>query len=294
MKRIVALSIIAMMIVMLGAPVAFGSTFKVETTSPKDDAEGMALDNLGIKITFSEEVYSEENEKINTKACKLIEIEETEEEDGTVTKKDGQEIPLLVVFDPKNKNSIMALADGSGDKAIKSNVEYRFELDESFVSADGDTLGESTVINFRTQNTSTTMGISVVMMVVMVVGMVFFTTRSQKKKAEKEEKEKSNPAGVNPYKEAKATGKSVEEIVAREAKKKAKEEEKKKRQAEENKVEIASDNIRVAKPRPISAAGATYKHPVKEKPAPKKAQSSNKKNQGNNKKPQNKKGGKKK
>ncbi len=290
MKRIVALSIMAMMIVMLAAPVAFASTFKVTSISPKDDAKGMALDNLGVKVTFSEEVYSEKNEKVNTKACKLIEIEETEHEDGEITKKDGQEIPLLVVFDPENKNSMMALADGSGKKAIKSDVEYRFELDESFVSADGDTLDESTVINFRTQNTSTTMGISVVMMIVMVVGMVFFTARSQKKKAEKDAKEKNNTSGVNPYKEAKTTGKSVEEIVAREAKKKAKANEKKKRQEEENKVEIASDNVRVAKPRPISAVGAKYKHPVKEKPAPKtkKAQQTNKK------KPQNKKGGKKK
>ena len=61
------------------------------------------------------------------------------------------------------------------------------------------------------------------MMGVMIVGMVFFTSRSAKKEAEKQRQESKKSETVNPYKEAKKTGKSVEEIVRKDAARKAKE-----------------------------------------------------------------------
>jgi hypothetical protein len=104
------------------------------------------------------------------------------------------------------------------------------------------------------------MTVSMVMMGVMVVGMVYFTSRTAKKEAEKAKVEKEE--AVNPYKLAKETGKSVEEIVALEQKKKekkAQKDAKKQRQKEENKVEISKDNKRVSKRRPISEGGSEYK-----------------------------------
>ena len=273
MKRIVTLSILAMMVVMLMAPMAFADTFKVVETSPSDNAKGVPIDNVGLKVTFSENVYSKKYEESNAKACKLIEVKEVEDKDGKIVKKDGPKIPVLVVVNPEEQNTMMVLADGKEEKAVASDKSYRFEIDENFKSADGSTLQEELKVSFKTQNTNTTMMISMGMMVVMVVGMVIVTSKSAKKEAEKKEKDKEHV--VNPYKEAKATGKSVEEIVAREAKKKAKLEEKKKRQKEENKKEIASNNIRVSKPRPISAAGATYKHPINKKTPPKQKQGTN-------------------
>ncbi len=289
MKRIVTLTIVAMMMLMTMAPVAFADTFSVEDTSPHDGTTGAAIDNFGLKIYFSENIYLEKNEESNSKTFSLIEIKETENEDGEVTVKDGEKIPVIGVYNPEDPTVLMVLATGSGDKAIKSDTSYRFELSENFKSADGDVLGEDLTVSFRTQNSNTTMITSFVMMAVMIVGMVFFTARSAKKQAEKDGKQKEQT--VNPYKEAKATGKSVEEIVAREAKKKAKEQEKKKRQKAENKVELGSGNIRVSRKRPISEVGITYKHPVKKKveekkQAQKKSQSSGNKNK---KKPQNKK-----
>ena len=62
--------------------------------------------------------------------------------------------------------------------------------------------------------------------------MVFFTVRSTKKAQEKENEEKKKTEGVNPYKEAKRTGKSVEEIVAKDNRKKKKREEAEARQRE--------------------------------------------------------------
>ena len=69
---------------------------------------------------------------------------------------------------------------------------------------------------------------------------------------------------VNPYKVAKKTGKSVEDIVAKDQKKKEKSASalaRKERHKRENKVEISSNNMRVSAPRPISEAGSTYKRP---------------------------------
>lgn len=104
-------------------------------------------------------------------------------------------------------------------------------------------------------------------MVLMMVGMIFFTTRSAKKAMEKTEETKDVYVPINPYKEAKRTGKSVEEVVAEEKKRKAKfEAAAAKKHAEEQalieqikKEEAKKYNKRVAGRRPISAAGSDYK-----------------------------------
>jgi hypothetical protein len=146
-------------------------------------------------------------------------------------------------------------------------------------------LSEEYKTSFKTLNPSTSMWISMGMMGVMVVGMVFFSTREAKKQREKAEPDKREKS-VNPYKEAKRTGKSVEEIVAAEEKKKAKNAAKRERQRAENKVEIASSNIKVKKRAPISAVGLKYKDPKPkqktkaEAEAAKKAAQGGKKNTG--------------
>jgi hypothetical protein len=115
--------------------------------------------------------------------------------------------------------------------------------------------------------------VSMGMMVAMIGGMLFFGMRDTKKKAEEEKngKKKASYESVNPYKEAKRTGKSVEEIVAEDQKKKekfeakeAKEEAKeaaKRARHEKEEDEGANSNLRVPRPRPISEAGSTYKAP---------------------------------
>ena len=111
----------------------------------------------------------------------------------------------------------------------------------------------------------------VVCVLLPIVGMIFFSSRSAKKAMEKEKEEKGKSETVNPYKEAKRTGKSVEEIVEKDKKRKAKQAEaEEKRKAEEKKIqeEVAEklrkeSNKRVSKARPISAAGSTYKVEVK-------------------------------
>lgn len=248
MKRIGARILLAMLLVMMTTTsFAFAATFAVEETSPKDGDTGMAIDNMGAKIRFTQPVYSEDNEAANAKLCKLVDA-------------DGKTVPIRVVFNPKEPTVMLVLADTANGAKIAGSTEYTLTVGADFTAANGATLGEPLELTFKTLNPSTSMTVSMVMMGVMVVGMVYFTSRTAKKEAEKAKVEKEET--VNPYKLAKETGKSVEEIVALEQKKKekkAQKDAKKQRQKEENKVEIANDNKRVSKRRPISEGGSEYK-----------------------------------
>ena len=247
MKRLGAIISLALLLVLFTTSFAFAAPFSVIATSPKDGDTGMAIDNMGVKVEFSQSVYSKELKAENTKQCKLVDA-------------DGKTVPVRVVFNPRDTHILLVLADTANGAVIKGSTKYTLTVGPEFAAADGTLLGEELTVEFETLNPSTSMTTSMVMMGVMVVGMVFFSTRTAKKEAEKAKVKKDE--AVNPYKGAKETGKSVEEIVAMEQKKKEKKsqkEAKKQRQAAENKVEIASNNMRVSKPRPISAGGSQYK-----------------------------------
>ncbi len=280
MKRVGILVSLSLLIILCSTAFASAAAFRVDETSPKDGQTGMSVDNMGVKIHFTEDVYSKDNQKANAKLCKLLDSK-------------GKAVPLRVVFNPKDKKVVMVLADTEKGAKINGSTRYTLTIGAGFVSDDGQTLDKEEKVTFETLNPRSSTTVSMVMMGVMIVGMIFFSSREAKKQLQKDPNAKKET--VNPYKEAKRTGKSVEEIVAAEEKKKEKEKakrEKKKKQEEENKVEIASDNIRVSKPRPISAAGSSYKPARARKKTEQAANAgqSNKKNQQN----KNRKKGKKK
>lgn len=276
MKRLGAIFCLIIFALSMSMTVALaaGTGLKVKEVYPKDGAEDMAMDNMGFKVYFNEEVY--DNKKNNAKMCHIIDSK-------------GKEVPSIAVCNPKEKSVMMVLADTNNKKTkIKGKSKYTLKIDEGFKADNNQVLDAEFTSSFKTLNPSTSMWVSMGMMGVMVVAMVFFTTKEMKKQNEKQPaqgKTKAREKTVNPYKEAKRTGKSVEEIVAAEEKKKAKRKAKQERQKKENKVEIASDNIKVAKKRPISAVGIKYKDPAPKEP-PKKQ---NNKNQGNKNKGGNKK-----
>ena len=103
------------------------------------------------------------------------------------------------------------------------------------------------------------------MMFVMFGGMFFFTSRQMKKQQEKNQDTRPvKEEAFNPYKEAKRTGKSVQEVIAAHEKEQAKKAAKAakkaaKHDAEEEYEEIEDNgNHKVKGPRPISAAGSTF------------------------------------
>ena len=114
---------------------------------------------------------------------------------------------------------------------VKNNSEYKLVIEKDFVDDNGNTLGKETTVSFKTFNQTLNTTINMVMMVIMFGGIMVVTIRQQHNKDDddKVEKEKSGESTFNPYKEAKKTGKSVEEVIAEEKKRVAKAERRAKR-----------------------------------------------------------------
>ena len=263
-----ALILLALMISVFSAPAIFADTgnLKLEDNYPEDGTTGASIDNLSVKLYFNEDV------KPADKATK-----KNNEEAITFKDNKGKEVPVLIKYHPSKKGQVIVLADATsgasskkGAVKIKSNTEYTVTIGKTFKATNGDTMSEDHVISFTTINQSQASKIQFLMMGAMVVVMVVVTVRSGKKQAEKEKAEKKKNSTVNPYKVAKKTGKSVEAVVKQDENRKAKRlaaEEKRKAKEEKRRSkygylmnEIASDNKRVSRPRPISEGGSTYRH----------------------------------
>lgn len=267
MKRTGVLLCLLLMMMLMSASVCFAEEggLKIEAQYPENGATGTAVENASLKIWFNQDVrpQSEQVRQANEKAIKLVDEK-------------GKNIPIYVAYSPDEEGLMMVLSDNSAQ--IQGDTEYTLTIDPSFQAASGDTLAEGDKVSFTTLNQSQATTVNMIMMGVMMVGMIFFTSRSIKKQQEKEKAAKGKTETVNPYKEAKRTGKSVEEIVEKDKKNKEKQAAAAAKRASKNQrakaakekadKNTSSDKKRVAGPRPISAAGGQYK------PAKKKAQKS--------------------
>ncbi len=298
MKRIGALFCLIIITMTLLAPASFAADnsddgnpdsagFKIVSSTPEDGATGVSVENLSVKIYFSKEMLPENKSirQANNKQFKLTDAK-------------GKEIPIRVYYSHKErKDGLMMIVSDivDTDIQIQGNTEYMLTIGEGLQSTDGTTLGHEETISFKTLDQSKSTMVYTIMMIVMIVGMIFFSMRSAKKAMEKENEQKQKKDTVNPYKEAKRTGKSVEEIVEKDKKRKAKQAEAMaKQKAKEAELEAELEAMeakrnakrkkaftkKVSSPRPISAAGSQYK--VKVVTTAQKAQK--------NQKPQNKKG----
>lgn len=271
MKKSGAILSLVLIVIVIASGVCFAANegnLKINDLYPNDGTTGTPVDNLSVKLYFNENMIPA-NEKIKTHNEKAITLKDDK----------GKNVPILVKYNPHKdkKGQVIILADavsattGNDSKAtkIKEDTKYTFTVDGSFTATNGDTLGNDKVISFTTINQSRATKIQMALMGVMVVFMIVFTVRSSKKEAAKkeDEKKKKQPETVNPYKVAKKTGKSVEEIVRKDQEKKAKqaaaEERKKARDEKTNSREqavedIAGGNMRVKGPRPIAAAGSAF------------------------------------
>ena len=287
MKRISALVCLILMLAAVLAPAAFAeesatagkSALTIESSIPHDGDEGVSVENLSVKIYFSKEMMpaNASVKKANAKAFKL-------------TDKKGNKIPIKVYYSEEEREDglLMVVSDNIDNKVtIEGDTQYILTISPKLQATDGTRLGTEEVIKFKTLDQGKSTLVYTILMVIMMVGMVVFTSRSAKKAMEKENEASGKSETVNPYKEAKRTGKSVEEIVEKDRQRKAKEAEAlAKRRAieaelEDDEEEDESSNKRVSKPRPISAAGSTYRVKVvkTQKPQQKGKGSNNSKNQ---------------
>lgn len=297
MKRIGVLVCLILMVVSVLVPASFAANennsqntgFAIESSIPHNNDDGVSVENLSVKIYFNKDVMPASNKikKANAKEFKL-------------TDKKGKSIPVNVYYSDKEEGLLMVVSDLNNKKAKEKNItiqgdmNYTLTIGKDLQATDGSRLGHEETIKFKTLNQQQSTRVYMILMAVMIVGMIVFTTKSAKKAAEKEDQNAGKSKTVNPYKEAKRTGKSVEEIVAKDKQRKAKEAEayakKKAKEAEiiasledDEEEEEISSNKRVSGPRPISAAGSSYKVKVV-KSQPEKKVSTNPKNQSGKKK----------
>lgn len=271
MKRIGAIVCVMMMAVAMLAPACLAADkegtdavnktgFTMVSSSPEDGAEGVAVDNLSVKITFSKAMVPK-NKKIRNSNAKQFKLKDSE----------GQKIPVKVYYSDEEEGLLLVAADTFSSKknakSIKGDEQYVLTIGKDLKATDGTTLGQKQTISLKTLNQGRSTAIYMILMVLMMGGMIFFTIRGSKKDEKKKKEERELKEGVNPYKEAKKSGKSVEEVVAKESKKKQKKEEAIRKQKEAEaaiEAEIIEkirreSNKRVSAPKAISAAGSKCK-----------------------------------
>jgi hypothetical protein len=136
-------------------------------------------------------------------------------------------------------------------------------IDAGLVDNDGNELGTEKTISFKTYNQRVNNLVNMAMMFIMFGGIMFLSVRQQNNEKEEEvPKDAPKEAAFNPYKEAKKTGKSIEEVKAEQAKKEAKLEKKRSRRKKtaeehhekkiENCAELLNNVYHVHAPAPVS------------------------------------------
>lgn len=256
MKKLGRILCLAALVVTMTASVCFGAeTLKIVDAYPEDGQKNTTIENMCVKLWFNHEMGAKETIKAN-------------EDCFTLTDNEGTAVPIKVFYHPDDSTQVLVLADTTKRLEIKDNTEYTLSISEELTDNDGHTLGQPAKYSFTTLNAGRNNMVYMVMMFVMFGGMFFFTSR-QMKKQQAEMQREQNPVkeeAFNPYKEAKRTGKTVEEVIAAHekevAKKAAKDAKKAARQQSadvEEFEEIEDDGTyKVKRPRPISAGGSTY------------------------------------
>ncbi|MBR1985935.1 MAG: hypothetical protein IKA24_03500, partial [Mogibacterium sp.] len=146
----------------------------------------------------------------------------------------------------------------------KNNSEYRLVVSGDVIDNDGNTLGADKTVTFKTYNQRINNMVNMGMMFVMFGGIMVLSLRQNNEKEEEEPKDAPKEQAFNPYREAKRTGKSIEEVKAEQAKKEAKEAKKKARKAKkapeqppqkiENCAELLNNVYHVHAPAPVNKA----------------------------------------
>ena len=239
----------------LGAVFAEGDFALVESY-PKDGATNAAVENLGAKLTFSSPVDSAENQAANANCFKIINPEE-------------KELPIKVLYNPKDEAEVLVVYDvNAGGQMVSRRPEtYKIFISGDFMNNEGETLGEDITLTFTTINQSRNNRIYFVSLFLMIAVMSVMSMRQAGKKAAEAQAAatptKDEP--FNPYKEAKRTGKSVEEVIAAHEKEVAKMEAKAAKKGTAPKEYVFDDDddwdtgtYKVKGPRPASAAGSKF------------------------------------
>ncbi len=253
-RKGITLCLIMLFIVAFSTSSVFAASggLKIVDSYPKHRQENTTKDNMVVKLTFNNPVGAKEYHNKNEKAVKIVGPK-------------GEIIPTRVFYNPKDEKEAMVLADTTKKLNIKDNAKYSLHVSRSFTDNNGNTLDNDNIISFKTINQKRNTTVYMIIMVVMFGAMFFLGHRSMKKQHENDVEEKE--IKINPYKEAKRTGKSVEEVMKEIEKEKEKQRVKAEKRAakresesiKEEKTKLPVNHYKVKKTKPISEAGGTYK-----------------------------------
>ena len=251
MKRGTLIAVLTAIMIMACSALSFAADgLELVSSYPEDGQKNTSMENLGVKLTFNHPINSEEAKKID--ASKF-----------SITDEDGEAVPVQVLFSEKNDGLVLVVADVDKGFVAKNNSEYTLKIGAGLVDNDGNELAKDQTITFRTYNQRVNNMVNMGMMFIMFGGIMFFTMRQNKQKEEEESGSKEDAKeAFNPYKEAKRTGKSVEEVKAEQARKEEKAAKKKARKNKgkepvqekkiENCAELLNNVYHVHAPAPIS------------------------------------------
>ncbi len=212
MKRSTLIALLAAVMVMAGSVFSFAADgLTLVSSYPEDGQKNTSMENLGVKLTFSNPINSDEAKKIDESKFSIVDEE-------------GEKVPVKVLFSDKNDGLVLVVADVDEGFIAKNNCEYTLTIDAGLVDNDGNELAKAQTVSFRTYNQRVNNMVNMAMMFIMFGGIMFLTMRQNKQKEEEAQDKKEEPKeAFNPYREAKRTGKSVEEVKAEQAKKEEKE-----------------------------------------------------------------------
>ncbi len=218
MKRAGKILCLSLMIVLMATTVSFASGLALVSSYPEEGDATFTPQNVAIKLEFSEKIADPASIAANVNRFSIVDAEGN-----------------AIEFDPlynetKYPNEVWLQVT----ETLIQNSAYKVTIAEGMQSSTGSTLDEAIVLNFSTRNTEADSQGYMVLMLVMIAGMIVFTIFDTRRKLKKEGAEKGEEAKVNPYKEAKRTGKPVEEIIAQIEKEKAQAAKKRARAAGKN------------------------------------------------------------
>jgi len=264
MKRIGIILSLSIMIVLSAASFCFAQGLTLESVFPEEGTSNLTMTNVAVKLKFSENMTSEEAQAANEDCFKI-------------TNEKGKKISYRTLYNAKKYPDEIWLQITD---TLENNTEYKLVISGKIVSSAGNTLDDGQTLHFSTRDSKQDNNVYMIMMLLMVVGMVVFTSLETRHKLKKEmaEKQTAEDFKVNPYKEAKKTGKSVEEIIAKTEHEKAKAE-KHRQKAEKEAAEEAAEarahghgktaaddgRRKVKAKKPISAAGVQTPQSIIEK-----------------------------
>lgn len=255
MKRAGVIISLTIIMILMSFSFCFASGLELLDSYPKDGSNDARPENFLVKLYFNEVMSSDKVQQENKNMFKFTDAK-------------GKELPTKVLYDAKKPKEIWVLVE----QTLVSNASYKLHVSGDLTDADGSTLGKDITLDLKTRNTATDNNVNMALMGVMMVGMIFYTSISAKRQVKKHEEEEAlkTDAKVNPYKVAKETGKSVEDVVAKTNKEREKAKAKAQKKGNYNvqrpgtakdseDEDTDNDTKRVTGPRPIAAAGSTYK-----------------------------------